>query len=315
LSVNPNNPVGGVTNSELYVNDGLPGDVRTTGGITRTYPPPPLVSTNIAPQTVGVEFLYVVNGQDDDNDGYIDNGFDGLNNDFQNGNDDAVFASGVNAAGTPVSRYGEWENEQWLGSLSAYNDPTKLVFNRSYVITRRPVPSAAARDIPLPASVVIDATTWNSTLERSRLPIDPASYTADVMLDQNGQVVWTSAYSSPSSLPMTGAFLHFWVSDRQDVYNPGAAVGTAATGTFPTLPLPTGFTPPNGSGWLNNFPKVTLAKDRMLLTLFSRGGNIVANSLETSTNPNNQNGINPAFSYTDPNAPFFDAQLGIREAK
>src|SRR5271166_5427369 len=80
-----------IYNPELFVNVGDPG---TTPPLLRTVP------TNYNP-----EFLFLVNGVDDNNDGFVDNGWDGVDNDGINGIDDA----------------GEWlgafrETETWQGS-------------------------------------------------------------------------------------------------------------------------------------------------------------------------------------------------------
>ena len=92
---------------------------------------------------------------------------------------------------------------------------------------------------------------------------------------------------------MAYAFYHFWISDRTDLYDP---VGT----TYPTLPVSDGLIP--------GATRV-LKRDRQLLTLFTRTGQVVTNSIENfqvdTTNANN----------SDPNRPYRDAQLGIREAK
>jgi prepilin-type N-terminal cleavage/methylation domain-containing protein len=306
LTVNPNNPLNGVTNPELFVNDGLPGNARTSSGLQRTYTTP----TGSASTTVGIEFLYVVNGQDDDGDGYVDNGWDGLDNDFQNGVDDAH----PNAIVSSIPRFGEWENEVWVGALEKYNDQTKFTgtivpvsgvkvyTSLDYEIARRPVASRGARDTVLPGSVVIDATTWNSTQERSRLPIDPFSFTVDILLDQTGKVIPTTVYSSPASFPMTESFYHFWLADRADVFNPGTFL------TYPTLPVPPGFQAmvPTGAAYNLALTTTPLQKDRMLLTLYARTGQIVTNTIENfSTNG----------TTLDVNAPYTAAQLGIREAK
>jgi prepilin-type N-terminal cleavage/methylation domain-containing protein len=304
LTINPNNPgAGGVTNPELYVNDGLPGDIRnlTTGSpIQRTYSGTGVDSAITF--TVGVEFLYLVNGVDDDGDGYVDNGWDNVDNDFQNGTDDAVF-------NLNTLQFGEWETEVWLGSLARYNDSMSLVANLSYSITRRPVVSPGAREQILPGTVVIDATTWNptSTQERSRLPIDPYNYTVDVLVNQSGQVIATAstvAYSAPTAMRMSDSFLHFWLSDRSDVYDPGAGTGPQGSFVFPTLPWTADAVPvrPNNCGWAINLRTTTLKKDRQLVTLFSRTGQITTNSVEN---------FNPA----DVNTLYREAQLGIREAK
>ena len=61
----------------------------------RPFPAPP-----IAPLTTcKPEFLFLVNGQDDNGNGLIDEGWDGLDDDLVKGVDDVL----------------EWENETWLG--------------------------------------------------------------------------------------------------------------------------------------------------------------------------------------------------------
>jgi prepilin-type N-terminal cleavage/methylation domain-containing protein len=73
-------------NAEGFVNVGPPG---TTS---------PLTDANGNP----LDFILLVNGRDDDSDGWIDPGWDGVDNDGKNGIDDI----------------GEWiEQEKWLGSL------------------------------------------------------------------------------------------------------------------------------------------------------------------------------------------------------
>src|SRR5271157_5912976 len=81
-----------VLNPELFVNVGNPG---TT---------PPLPDANGNP----VEFLFLTNGIDDNKDGYVDNGWDGVDNDGINGVDDL----------------NEWvEIETWQGSLQSTPNP------------------------------------------------------------------------------------------------------------------------------------------------------------------------------------------------
>ena len=108
-------------------------------------------------------------------------------------------------------------------------------------------PAAGTKPILLPTNVVVDLTTWATTQERSRLPVDPYTGYVDVMVSPNGSAVPTTIYSSPSSVGMAGAFYHFWLAERADVAIPN---GTAA----PTLPTPV------GNCWL--------------LTLFARSGKV-----------------------------------------
>ena len=279
LTIQPNNINTLGQNPELFVNDGQPGNVRATSSLQQNYGGNGLV---------GIEFLYLVNGQDDDHDGYIDDGWDGVDNNMLNGIDDIVTD---NASGLPGSanNYGEWENEIWLGSLDGQNKTlTAPKFDIRYTITRRPVPSPSAREIALPGATVIDATTWNSTTERSRLPIDPANRTVDIMVNQSGEVVSTFPYSNPASFNITGSFYHFWIADRSDVADPGTTL------TFPSLPMVEGSPGYTGT--------VFLKKDRVLLTLFTKSGLLVTNSIES-------------FDASDSELPYRGPQLGTREVK
>jgi prepilin-type N-terminal cleavage/methylation domain-containing protein len=309
LLVFPQNPATPNQNPELFVNDGPPG---TTSSLFRNYPG--------VPKQVDVEFLYVVNGQDDDGDGYIDDGYDGVDNDYDNPlvKDIDDVTHHFDGSGN-LLLIGEWETEQWVGSLQVMNnpdnpkiyntvnaagiltgnDPSNPGYNLPYSITRRPVVSPGVRETILPGPVVIDATTWNSTQERSRLPIDPSSYTVDIMFDPLGQVVPQTLYSSNSSFAITESFYHLWITDRTDVYDPGAF------STFPTLPLPSGSPnyPPTASASYNPILQTTfLKKDRQLVTLYTKTGQIVTKSIES-------------FNGLDVNAPFYESQLGIREVK
>jgi prepilin-type N-terminal cleavage/methylation domain-containing protein len=72
-------------NTELFVNVGPPGTLSPFIDTTGNRP----------------EFLLLVNGQDDNQNGWKDEGWDGVDNDGRNGVDDA----------------GEWELESWLGAL------------------------------------------------------------------------------------------------------------------------------------------------------------------------------------------------------
>ena len=61
-------------NPELFVNDGPAGSPTQ---LVRTYSN----GTNNFGHVFNVEYLFLVNGQDDDNDGFVDNGWDGVDND------------------------------------------------------------------------------------------------------------------------------------------------------------------------------------------------------------------------------------------
>jgi hypothetical protein len=164
------------------------------------------------------------------------------------------------------------------------------------------VPTPGALEVPLPTGAVIDLTTYGTFNERSRLPIDPNTNYVDILLNQAGQVVPTTTYSNPGSMPMGAAFYHFWIADRSDVYAP-----SGSTTVQPQLPIPA---PPGTI----TYPGVgqTLKKDRQLLTLFTRTGQILTNSIE---NFDYANAYGLTTTPYDVSAPFYQAQLGIREAK
>jgi hypothetical protein len=294
LTIYPSNPNTLGQNPDLFVNDGPPTYVRNTGSLYRDYPAPVPIANPPAPvqSQVRVEFLYVVNGQDDNNNGFIDDGWDGINN---------------NLNFTPqlipiIDEVGEWESEQWIGSLEKLNVGTSVKTELPYVISRRPVVSPGGREITLPGSVVIDATTWNSPpLERSRLPVNPNTLTVEFLLDQSGQLVANSPYSSPSNYDMaTFSFYHFWIADRGDVYDPMLSQNY----TYPRLPMPSGAFgyPPSGPSYNPLLTIATLKKDRALVTLHTKSGRIATTSLEQ-------------FDVNEANLPYRDAQLGITEAK
>jgi len=292
-------------NPELFVNDGPAGSAPL---LYRSY-------NNSAAPLFQVEYLFLVNGLDDDNDGFIDNGWDGVDNDTINGIDD------VN----------EWtEAEKWSGSLSgqlapvegtvtslpAYNSllqpfHTQGLLNQTYTITRRPIPTASARETALPSNVVIDLTTWATTHERSRFPLPPSgngtgtsqvvnpnSGTVDIVVNPDGSVTPTTVYSSPSSFGINGSFLHFWLAERSDVAAPYLAGGTVVPSV--TLPLPAGLAP-------TNFPSgAELKGEYSLVTVYSRTGQIMVSSPPRFDTPNLTTG---AYNL---NVPFVDAQQGVR---
>ena len=95
------------------------------------------------------------------------------------------------------------------------------------------------------------------------------------MIDPLGQVVPQTRYSSLSSNPITASFYHFWITDRTDVYDPGTYDPTKVANPFPLLPMPKNFVTPSPPS-----PNV-LKKDRQLVTLFTKTGQIVTKSIET----------------------------------
>jgi prepilin-type N-terminal cleavage/methylation domain-containing protein len=279
-------------NTDLFVNDGSPG---ATPQLARTYQ---WTSAGQAmQQTFSVEYLFLVNGQDDDLDGYVDDGWDGVDNNLINGIDEPA----------------EWtEAETWLGSLAslpsvAANVPSATnatgLLNQAYSITRRPVPSSKGREISLPTNVVIDLTTWgNAALgigppERSRVPSSAFNtYTGviDILVYPNGVMVPTTIYSSPSSVGLSGSFIHLWLAERQDVVPPA---GSAP----PTLPVGTiapGLTPPFYSG-------PAIKGEYRLISLFARTGQTTTNDVVYFDNP-----TAPQSGTYNPNYPYLQIQQG-----
>ena len=223
------------SNPELFVNVSIPGKPAPPGS-----PVPPAINGQ------PVEFLLLVNGVDDNRNGWTDEGFDGVDN---NGN-------------RAVDEPAEWEQESWLGAAGS-----NAAVNLPYTIRRRPAPSQNAREAALPSSMVIDATTAFLSRERSRLPVNPYTGFVDISVNPDGTVVPTTVYSSPSSVGMGGAFLHFWLAERQDLAAPTAGgVGGAAY----LLPIANPGSASNSAA----LPGPYLKGEYSILSLSSRTGNI-----------------------------------------
>ncbi len=77
------------------------------------------------------------------------------------------------------------------------------------------MPSPGAREVSLAGGATIDLSTWDTTHERSRLPVDAYSGAVDILINQAGQVIPNTYYSTPSSVQMAAAFYHFWITDRE----------------------------------------------------------------------------------------------------
>jgi prepilin-type N-terminal cleavage/methylation domain-containing protein len=178
-------------NAEMFVNVGAAGTQST-------------LNDTQSGVTVHPEFLLLVNGRDDNGNGWIDEGYDGVDN-------DAAREAAANV--TPATDdLAEWEPEAWPASFNS-----SAPANVAYVIQRRPAPVQNAREVTLPTNVVIDLTTWSTTRSRSRLPVNASTGYVDILVYPNGSVVPTTQFSSPASVGMDGAFLHFWIAERSDV--------------------------------------------------------------------------------------------------
>ena len=300
------------SNPELFVNDGPAGSPPSSN---RTYSNG---TNNFGP--FNVEYLFLVNGQDDDSDGFVDDGWDGVDNNL-NGTIDELrrVDRDREVAGIAGERFAVGECDHANPQVYSTNGTplTPGLLNQSYTITRRPAPSSGSREVALPSNVVIDLTTWATTHERSRFPIpaaalvtggqplltsqviNPESGSVDILVNPDGTVVPSTVYSSPSSFGLNGAFLHFWLAERSDVATPDPT--RVANLTPPYLPLPAGLAP---AGWFSSGAQ--LNGECSLVTVYSRTGQILVNSPPRFDNPANP--ING--SYYNLNLPFLDAQQG-----
>jgi len=302
---------GRVVNSERFINYGLPTSYQSLPNGT-PFP---------------VEFLFLVNGQDDNGNGYIDEEFDGIDNDGDgiidpgfNGIDDN--GNGVvdewqelflyrNPATGAISYPGtEYEKEAFVGSRFG-----GVFQDQLYTIVRRPVPTPGALAIGLPSDVVIDMTTWNAPFsvtsqgnpaptlpERSRLPVDPITGFVDVMIAPNGQVLQAGPNSSAATpLP----FYHFWVCEREDVFDPlwgitATRVPIANPNYFSNPSVPYLLPMPAGTPSYPSLGDKNLKGERRLVTVFTRTGQITTTSVEN-------------FSGNNTSLPYYAAQSGQRE--
>jgi len=295
-------PAGG--NSELFVNDGLPG--ANLPLLQRTFS---IGGTALPNQPVNVEYLFLVNGLDDNNDGLIDSGWDGLNNNYNAASTSPDELTDELVPTDPTVN-SEWEAEAWDAELS--NPPPLIAtlgvsnvipnpifngfLNLGYTITRRPIPSANQKETALPSNVVVDLTTWGNTNtgpERSRLPLNSLTGFVDILVSPQGDVIPSLPYASPASFGMANSFFHFWLAERGDLFDPDT------TASYPPfLPLPVGSLITTNGRQLNG--------ENRLVTLFTRSG-----QLSTSEIINFDVGNAGTASYNT-NLPFLQAQQGVR---
>ena len=259
------------------------------------------------PTSTSREFLYLTNGEDDNQNGYVDEQWDGIDNDL-NGKTDYINDT-VPFGNTTVPNPFETEPEDWVGLEKS--NPTTV--NVRYTIERRPVPTQGAREVALPPGVYIDMTTWNTTVERSRLPIYPNQPYVDIMLNPTGQVVPTRQFASPAAFGLSASFYHFWIAEREDLHEPPL---TPQSGVPYQLPMPLGtpgFPAPGDTVWGTS----PLRGEMRLLTLYTRTGNIAVNQVVPATLIST--GPPPIYSSgflgTNVNQPYIEAELGVRSAQ
>jgi type II secretory pathway pseudopilin PulG len=258
-------PAGG--NSELFINSPPPGGSG----------PYPTRGTGPSAATVTVDYLYLVNGLDDDGNGLVDDGHNGV----------------------PT---GTWEIEAWDQYLAAGRA------NLPYSVARRPVPSSKGREVALPSNVVIDGTGWGlSSPERSRFgpALNGSTGCVDLMVNPDGTIVPTTLYSAPASFGLGAAFVHFWIAERGDLVAPS---GIAA----PYLPIGDITTEFGLNQVAYSGPRIS--GEFAILTLFARSGKTGSLGSATFDNPNRpiiQFYPNPPVPVVyDPTFPFLPARQG-----
>ena len=137
------------------------------------------------------------------------------------------------------------------------------------------------------------------------------------MINPDGSVVPTTLYSSPASIGMAGAFYHFWLAERGDVYPPPSTptasdvdgvVGSDRAIPF-LLPMPLtaiSQSSPTATATADAYAPLALANASLpvlkgelrIVTVFSKTGQISTNE-------------NPTFNVLNTNQPFLEAQQGV----
>jgi len=161
------------------------------------------------------EWLYLVNGIDDDGDGRIDNGFNGVDDDLD----------GV------VDGWSEWaEDERWSEAVRAALQGGGELRRQPYTLFRRPAPASGAAEIQL-SGAVIDGTGALAAdagdRVRSRLPVDPWTGQVDLIFDATGRVSPSRIVGVPTADGLADRWYHLWIGNREDVSAPPRPSGDA----------------------------------------------------------------------------------------
>ena len=292
------------------------------------------------------EYLFLTNGQDDNNNGWIDESCDGIDNDGDgitdpgfNGIDDngdgviddpreLYIGKNIND-GNGLYSGTEYEKEVFLGA-QASTPPN----NEAYTVFRRPVVSPGAQEVTLPAGVVIDLTTYNASAasiagypvllpERSRLPVDTYTRYVDVMIDQTGRAITPGAGmdggKSYGNSPLANfPFYHFWLTEREGVVPPMFGYAKDAQGNPINIPRPNPYYVSN-----NGTPPSNLLPMPGDTTGYTPTGDTLGNPIKligerrlvtlfVKTGQITSNSIT-SFDALDTNRPYYDAQSGIKE--
>lgn len=223
-------------NSECFVNIGPPGQALN----------PTLRKLWVLDRGSGpIEWLCLTNQIDDNKDGIIDSGWNGLDDNLN----------------TLIDEPAEWEREVYLGANKQGFSAIK------YDISRRLVPSRN-QTTTIPANVVIDVSRWDRqpfyhntvpwtdtmggvhtkagfdyTPIRSRLPIDLYTGYVDILFDRTGRVTPSSIYGMAQT-PMGDNKLVFWIAAREDVDTEIPTLDASGNPVLDTLGNPTFTLPP-----------------------------------------------------------------------
>lgn len=151
------------------------------------------------------EYLWLVNGRDDDGDGRGDPGFNGVDEDGDQVVDDGD----------------EWaEVEAWL---PAHKGGVKA---SPYALFRRPAPTSGPTIDLGPA--VVDLTGWGlEAPPRSRVPVDPRTGVVELLVHPDGRVEPAIVASNPAWIGLRGDWIHLWIADRGDVQDSPRLEGSA----------------------------------------------------------------------------------------
>lgn len=159
-----------------------------------------------SPGPLGVDYLLLVNGRDDNANGFADEGWDGLDNNSDGLVDEHMPGQVITSPVDPNRKTtrDEWELEAWHAGIAA--GATSI----PYVIRRRPLPGPNARELALPTQMVID-------LARSQLPADRYTGMVDLLILPDGTATPSLPYGAPSSIGMGASWYHFALLSRADV--------------------------------------------------------------------------------------------------
>ena len=292
-------------NVDMLVNDGQA--AGTPPHLQRTY-----VLPNGGSQTFNVEYLFLVNGLDDNLDGYVDNLWNGVDENANGYIDEGLLEFvEVEAWQGSLGNLPMIPTTQLTGFVSNNLQQPTGALNLPYTIQRRPVPGSNGKEIALPPNVVVDFTSWgNPSPERSRVPalaFDTYNGYVDILVYPNGQLVPSTYFSSPASMGLSSNFIHLWLAERGDVASPAGTFvnGNWSVPSLPSLPIGTIQRVPGSVNVPYNGPQIK--GEYRLVSFFARTGQITTNSDVFFDNPANpQNG-----TIYNPSIPYLEVQQGI----